>query len=793
MLQDLRFALRLFLRRPRFAAVAIATIALGIVLSATVFALVDGVLFRPLPYREPNRLVAVYGAVRAEGQFTMSASYQDLVDWRAGSRALQQLEAMVSRGGARVYGADETTLMNSTGVSEGFFDMLGVRARIGRTFTADDFRPSAPPAAVVTYHLWTTALGSDPDVLGKRLTVGAVDYTIVGVLPRAFVFPLSRRFAPDVAVPLIPGAGAHDRTARGLFLFGRLSDGVTTARAQNELDTIALRLKPLYIGRPNVHPGAFDGVSVKDLRGELTRSSKSALGLVFAAAMTVFLISCLNVVALLVAQAEERRIELAVRAAIGASRRALMRQLLVEAALLAGVSAALGWVASITAFGLVVRQLPPWLQLVGEPRLGARAGIFAAILGLITILVAGLPAFRAAVAAPRAALAAGARQGTTTHRGRHLLLATEVALAVVLLAAGSAMLRSWLRLYSQDTGMDAEHLIALRAMPPDLTEAAKRTEFNTVLAGAIRRIPGVASVAFVDMPLLQRSVKGSYFRPPRVVRHPGGMDTDVMVTSDYFATAGMRIVSGRGLEPSDRGRAVVITESLARRYWTGSNPVGITIQYGSGVREIVGVVSDARDVSLEYPVPTLFHVWDDSTAPIATLLVRFTGARGPTMAAIRSAVRAVEVTAAVTMLSTVDDLLTVSVAERNFNTLLFALFAAAALCVSLVGIYGLVSLIVARREREMGIRLALGATARGLKAFVVSATLRWIAAGLTAGLGAALFFADLLKPFVYLVQPNDPWTLVTVATGFFAVAAVTSYVPARRAARVDPVIALRAE
>jgi hypothetical protein len=272
------------------------------------------------------------------------------------------------------------------------------------------------------------------------------------------------------------------------------------------------------------------------------------------------------------------------------------------------------------------------------------------------------------------------------------------------------------------------------------------------------------------------------------------MDTDVTVTPNYFKTMGVAIRMGRGLVDADRGRGVVISESLARRYWSGTNPVGRTLDYLDGTREIVGVAGDARDVSFDRPpTPTLYHVWDEQQASIATVLVRFSGPADRMMGEIRRAIRNADGSAAITMLSTVEDLLTVSVAERNFNTLLFGVFGLSGLVVAIVGIYGLVSFVVARREREMGIRLALGASARGLKIFIVSGTLGWIAGGLACGIGLALAFAQYMKPFVYQVPENDSFTLGAVAVTFLAVAAAASYIPARRAARIDPMIALRAE
>jgi predicted permease len=798
MIQDLRFAFRLFARQRAFFATAVLTIALGVGLSATVFAVVDGVLFRPLPYRDPARLIALYGAVRAESQWTMSVSYPDLVDWRAASHTVAGLEGYsVSTAPVRVKGAQETTQVPSGVVTEGFFDMLGVQPLVGRLLLAEDFKPGAPPVAVISYKLWRSVFGGELDALGRTVERENAQFTIVGVLPRTFVFPTPRRrFAPDVMVPFeVAGADHLDRTSRGIFLVGRLAPGASLPQAQAELDAIALRLRPLFVGRPNRFPGAFDGATLRDLRWELTRGSRPVLWLVFGAVAAVFLISCVNVVGLLLAHGEDRRRELAVRTALGAGRWALVRQLLAESALMAAAGAAVGWLVSVLTLGALLRQIPQWLQLLGEPRFDERVAVFTMVMTLLTLIVVGLlPALRASAQEPQGALASGSRTATGAQRGRHALLLVEVALATVLLCAGSIMLRSWIKLYSQESGMDAGRVIAVRSSPAGLSDAPRRSRYNTLMADALRRIPGVENVAFVDMPLLQSAVKGSRFRPPALVRHPAGMDTDVTVTPDYFTTMGVPIRMGRGLVDADRGRGVVVSESLAHRYWPQTNPVGRTIDYGEGTREIVGIAADARDVSFDRPpTPTLYHVWDEQQASIATMLVRFSGPADRVMVEIRPAIRSADDSAAITMLSTVEDLLTISVAERNFNTLLFGVFGLAGVAVALVGIYGLVSFIVARREREMGIRLALGASAGGLKVFVISGTLRWIAAGLVCGIALSLAFAQNLKPFVYQVPANDPWTLGLVAVAFLGVAAVSSYVPASRAARVDPMIALRAE
>ncbi len=798
MLQDLRFAFRLFARQRGFFVTAVLTIALGIGLSATVFAVVDGVLFRPLPYQDPTRLIAVYGAARADGQSTMSVSRPDLVDWRAAAHTVAALEGYsVSGAPARVRGPEETTQVPSAAVSGGFFDMLGIQASLGRTFVAQDLEPGAPPVAVISYRLWRTAFGGGVDALGRMVERDGTQCTVVGVLPRAFVFPTPRRrFAPEVILPMdAVSPSASDRTARSLFLIGRLAPGASLQQAQAELDAIALRLMPLFVRRPNMRVGAFDGVTLRDLRYELTRTTRPVLWLVFGAVAAVFLISCANVVGLLLAHGEDRRRELAVRTALGAGRWALVRQLLVEAAVIATTGALAGWLVSVATLGVLSNQIPRWLQLMGEPRMDARVGLFAVVTTMLTLLFVGfVPAFRATVQAPQAALASGSRAATGAQRGRHALLLVEVALATLLLCAGSIMLRGWIALYSQDSGMDAGRVIAVRSFPATQADAAQRSRYNTRVADALRGIPGVEAVAFIDMPLLQSAVRGSRFVPPAQVSHPAGMDTDVIVSPDYFQAIGMPIRMGRGLSDADRGRGVVISESLARRYWPGRNPVGQTITYGDGTREIVGVAADARDVSFDRPpTPTLYHPWDEQKADLATVMVRFSGPAERLMTDIRRVIRGIDDRAAITMLSTVEDLLSVSVAERNFNTLLFGVFGLSGVVIALVGIYGLVAFIVARREREMGIRLALGASAGGLKVFIMSGTLRWIGAGLVGGVALALVFAGSLKPFVYQVPPNDPWTLGLVTVAFLVVSGAASYIPARRAARVDPMIAFRAE
>jgi predicted permease len=796
MLQDLRFAFRLFARQRGFFTTAVLTIALGVGLSATVFAVVDGVLFRPLPYTDPSRLVAVYGTDRATKDL-MAVSPRDLMEWRVGTHAFAQLEGYnVGGPSAQIRGADGSLRVRTASVTSGFLGMLGVDAAIGRRLLDEDFAPGAPPVALISHRIWATAFGGAADVMGRTILEGGQPRTIVGILPRAFVFPMpQQRFAPDVVVPFHAApAEATSRTARYLSLIGRLAANATLPQAQADIDAIVRRSQPPVAGTAAMS-GVLDGAWLTDLRRDLTDQTRGVMWLVFGAAAAVFAIASVNVVGLLLAHGEDRRRELALRTAIGARRARLVRQLLVEATVLAAAESLTGWLMALAAFPALVARTPPWLQLLGEPRMSGRGAAFSGVMMVIALVVAGLvPALRACVRAPQASLAGISRHATGMRAGRHALLLVEVALATLLLCAGSVMLRGWVALYSQDSGMDAGRIIAVRSGPLGLVEAPGRVRYDARIAEAIRRMPGGEALAFVDMPLLLRAMRGSELIPPAGDRPAGGTETDLYVTPNYLATMGIAIRMGRGLAATDRNTGVVISESVARRYWPGRSPVGETVRYGSGTREIVGVAADARDFAYDRPpTPTLYHLWRESDPPIATMVVRFSGPSGSVIAGIRRTILGVDDSAAIAMLSTVEDLLSTSVAERNFNTLLFGVFGAAGLAIALVGIYGLVAFVVARREREMGIRLALGANGRGLKLFVMAATLRWVAAGLAVGTIAATLFAQYLKPFVYLVEPSDPATLGTVAVSFLTTAAVASYVPARRAARVDPMIALRAE
>jgi putative ABC transport system permease protein len=800
MLNDLRFAARLFARNRAFSTTSVLTLALGIGLTTCVFSIVDGVLFRPLPYDEPDRLFVLSGAQRMaqQPQTRMALSLPEFRDWQR-SRSFEQLAAFETGQGPRsqVRGLEESIEVVTASISEKFLDVLGIQPALGRTFAGEEYGSSPPSVALITDGLWRRAFGADRNVIGKTMIRGEHTLAVVGVLPRRFVFPTShRRFHPDVLIPTLASAKlSASRNYRFLTVIGQLAPDVSLEQARAEMDSIAAQIAPLYVPGKGPTDRAFDGVTITPLADDLTKSSRTVLRLVFAAVVTLFALACVNVVSLLLARRADRVRELAIRTAIGAGRFRIARQLVMETALLATAAGILGWIIAQVTFDVVVSRIPAWLQLVGEPRMELRALVLTIGASMATVLACGV--LPAVVSTRDVAGGTLLREGrhTSGRAGKWMLVAGEIALAMILLAAGAIMLHGWVRLQSEEIGVDGSRIMVVRSVPGGPFDATARMLYRGRLFDALRRLPGAEAVAFTDAPLLSRAMRGSRFIPPFEVRGPEGMDTDLLVSPGYFAVMGIPIRIGRALTDADRDRGVVISETAARRYWPGRNPVGETIRYGKETRQIVGVAADVRDYSMDLPATsTLYHVWTDSPPGLtATMVVRFSGEAPAFTGRVRAAVQSIDEGAIIGTLGTFDDLLGRSVAERRFNTVLLGTFAAAGLIIALVGVYGIVGIQVAQRRREMGIRAALGASPQRLKSLVVGGALRPVCAGLVAGTAGALLLARYLRPFVYAIEPTDPATLCVVGILFAGVALAASYFPARRAAAVDPIMVLRAE
>jgi putative ABC transport system permease protein len=800
MWHDLRFALRLLRRRPVFAATAVVTLALGIGLTTAVFSVVDGVLFRPLPYAEPGRLYALFGAQRdaVNPALPRSVSLPEFQDWER-NRSFLQLAAFETAQGpqTQVRGTEESIQVTTASISAHFFDVLGATPVVGRSFRPEEYDARPASVAVISDAVWRKAFRGDPRAMGQTIMRGEWPLTIVGILPPSFVFPVqARRFEPDV---LVPGVGwpqlSSSRTHRYLTVIGRLAPGRSVYDARAEMAGIARRIAPLYVPETGNRDTAFDAVTVRPLGDYLGATSRPVLRLVFGAVVLLLVLACVNVAGLLLSRGPDRERELAIRTAMGAGRSRIMRQLLVESSVLAIVSSLAGWCVAFVTLEVMTARIPSRLQLIGEPHLNARALALTMGCTVLVVFACGLAPTVAWCCRAAGRLPVAGHTFSPRRRGRGVI-ALEVALSTVLLAGGAVLLHSWLRLQSADVGVDATRVMVIRSVPSGPFSAPDRVRYTQRVVDALRRVPGAEAVSFTDVPILSRSLRGSSFIPPLSI--PGTaaarQDTDMLVGPHYFETMGIPIRQGRALTDGDRGRAVVVSETLARRYWPDRSPVGEVIRYGDGTRHIVGVVGDVRDYAMDMPpMSTMYHAWDDTRGLTATMMVRFSGPATAIATRARAAIRSIDEGAMVTVAGTYTDLLGRSVAERSFNTMLLGFFAAAGLLITLVGLYGVVAVHVLQRRQEMAIRAALGATPRRLNVAVVRSALVPVAIGVVLGTGCAILAAEYLQPFVYEVEPADPWTLGLVSLLFLALAAAASFLAGRGVAGGSPLAALRAD
>jgi putative ABC transport system permease protein len=789
MVQDLRFAFRLFARQRGFFLLVVLAIGFGIGLSATVFAFVDGVLFRPLPYRDPGHLYAMFGAVRGDNPGSrLSVSPADLADWKAMSHSWSALEAFEF---ARPVGVEldgSVTFVPAAGISAGLLQTLGVEPAIGRPFVPADFAPGAPPVALMTFEAWQRVLAGDSAVLGRTVGAGPAAATIVGILPPGFLFPnFQARGLPDILRPMLR-RDDPTRATRSLSLIGRIRDGVTSAQAATEMNAIALALKPRYHGPATFHPGAFDSAMVIPLAEHLSVRARGRFLTIFGSVLLVLLLTCVNACALLLARGSDRARELGVRSALGASRSRLVRQLFVESMVICVTGALVGIAAAGLGIRVIATRIPGNLLLLKTPQMDVRLLGFVCLVTAAASILAGLwPALR--FSNTQEFCSGSAAVATATRRGgpQLLLLGAEMALATALVVGGTLMLSSLWKIYSERIGLSTDRVLTLgvgrlpgpQQEPPD---------FARVMAG-IRALPEVESAGLTTGPLLDNGNMGSRFRFPPGVR----WIDDLTVSSEYFETLGIPLIAGRVFRSGPSvGAEVVVSRALQQAAWPNQNPIGQRLSSSDGDAEVVGVVEDARDVSLDrVSAPTVYLPVDPGLSA-ATLLIR---TRVPPLAAVddvRRALRVADPTLLVSSVKTLRERADRSIAERRFNTVLFGLFGVAGLALAGIGVYGIVAYAIARRFRELGIRRALGAGSWRIAVAAAGAPLSAALVGVLVGLGAAYSASQSLRAFVYEIAPTAPW-IYAMAGGILLLAAVAaSWAPIRRATRIDPMIALRA-
>jgi len=800
-LRDLRQGLRAIARRPGVAAVAVVTLAVGIGASAAIFTVVNAVLLRPLPYREAARLVAAFAHETRRGEARNPTSPADFLEWGRGSAALHRLTA-AHPWSPVLTGRGRPEELPALKASPSLFDLLGAEPALGRVFHS----PSEEPQVVLSHGLWQRRFGADPGVIGQALTLDGKSYVVAGVMPPGFRFPPFWATDAELWAPLVFTAEAEASHSRFLRVFGRLRPGASLEQARAELGMVARRLET---ERPESNAGI--GVTVEALQEPVVSRVRPALLVLAGSVAFVLLIACANVTSLLLAQGLSRGKEVAIRAALGASRSRLFRQWLAESLVLA-CAGGLGGLLLARASVSVLRVLSPdSLPRLDEIALDGRVVAFTLGLSLATGLLFGLlPALRSS----RADLVESLKQGerVASGRGRHrmhdLLVIAEFALALVLLVGAGLLIKSFLLLQRPQTGFRSDGLLTLNLSlsGSPFAEPARRPVFFRELAERVRSIPGVEGAGFVNhVPVGGDTWSTSFTIEGRPDPEPRDTPQAVMrtTTAEYLGTMGIPLLRGRALEPRDGADApavVLVNQALARRYWPGADPVGSRIRLGGAasdapLRTIVGVVADSVQAGLIDPVrpEVLFPYPQDPVGWYkgTTLVVRTAAAPRLLAEAVKAQVWALGPDLPVTRVRTMEEILAEAVGQDRFKTLLLGLLAGVALLLAAVGIYGVMAYSVGRRAHEIGVRMALGARAAEVFAMVVGQGLRLSALGAALGLVGALGLSRVLAGLLHGVSPTDPGTFAAVTLLLTAVAALACSLPARRAARVDPLVALR--
>ncbi|HEY9427763.1 MAG TPA: ABC transporter permease [Gemmatimonadaceae bacterium] len=810
LIQDIRYALRKLLRAPGFAIVAVATLALAIGATTAVFSIVNGVLLQPLPYSDPARVVSVSSTGKSGEPVYMSSL--DYIDYRDGSRSFDAM-AQYTRESVNLTGSGVQPLrLSEARVGARFFDVLGVRAQRGRFFTASEDSPDAPKVVVISDALWRGRFGADQGVLGKSISLDDEPYTIVGVAGPELRFPEQ----PDVWVPYVFQPYELDPNARGghsLWGIARVKPGVSIASASSELAGIAKNLAAKF---PDSNTGF--GAMAEPLRDRIVGNVRPALLAMLGAVGLVLLIACANVANLLLVRAAGRESEMAVRTALGAGSSRIVRQLVTESVLLALAGAALGVVLASWAVSAVVAFGPRGLPRLAEVAVDGRVLLFAAGVALLTGVLFGLaPAIQAARSSTGQSLRDGPRGSSSggAQRTRNALVVVEMALAVMLLIGAGLLMRSFIRLVNVNPGFRTEQLVTFNVTLPDAKYPfdRHRLAFTRELQGSLGQLPGTKDVAVsFGRPMERMGIITAFEVEGRAASTPDNRSISAVqpVSPEYFSALAIPLVRGRLYTASDNRRdappVVVINRELARRYFASEDPIGKRITLGmshdtagpgtpvAAGGEIIGIVGDVKQLGLDSDAGPMTYV-PFSRAPLNHVSVLVRSSADPRLleSEIRTRVRELDPNLPIFDLSTMKQVLSDSVSQPRFYLLLLGAFAGVALLLAALGVYGVISYAVSQRTRELGIRIALGASEERVVRLVLSSGFFLALAGVSAGLLTSLYSTRLLRTLLFDVPPTDPLTFIAVALLLILVAALAALIPARRAASVNPVIAMRAE
>ncbi|MDB4965612.1 MAG: efflux pump, inner rane subunit [Myxococcales bacterium] len=799
--QDVRFGWRVLRRAPGFTAVAVVTLALGIGANSAMFSLVHTVLLRPLPFPAPNELVVV--STSHPGAPIDYVSYPDLRDWRAGSRSFSDLAGVVGQT-VNLTGRDEPTRVRGSFVTANFLSMLSVQPALGRGFSAHEDEPGAERVVLVAHALWKSMFVSDPALVGKRLALNGQLFTVVGILPESF----KPWMEAEVFIPLCHYPNfSLDRAKTSAEVIGRLRPGVTADAAQAELATVARGLALAY---PATNRDR--GVVVRPLHSVLVEDVRPSLLLLFGAVALVLLIACANVSNLLLSRAVSRQREMAVRTALGAGKARLVRQLLTESLLLWGLGAVAGL--AVARVGTDLLAASPLLPRSAGPVLVLDYAVFGFTLALsfVTGLFFGaVPAMQAARTNVQEALkesGRGAGQTSGRRRMQSLLVVSQIALAVVLVTGAGLATRSLVRLNAVDPGFQPDHLLTLEYRLPrnKYPTGAGQWEFHRAVVERVQALPGVRSAAVVRALPFSGNGNSTAFVLPDRPRPPAGQEPQAEINvahPRYFATMAIPLLRGRVFSDEDRADSpavVVVNRSLAERFWPGADPVGKQLRLVGGLVDgerqvsIIGVVGDIKHQGLDDPrVPQIYAPQSQVPFIFASLVVRTELEPLALADSVRSAIWSIDGDQPVWKVRTLDWLMDSSLRSRALTARLLAAYSAFALLLAALGIYGVISYVVSQRTHEIGIRMALGAPRGRIVRSVLRRGFVLAGWGLALGGAASAALARLIRNQLFEVTASDPLTFAAALALLASVALFACWIPARRATRIDPVTALRAD
>ncbi len=810
LIKDFRYGLRSLLKHKAFTGIAVLTLALGIGANTAIFSLVNAVLLRTLPFREPDRLVMVWEEASFAGFPRNTPAPANYADWKAQNQVFEDMATFDHRS-FNLTGDGEPQKVQAYGVTANFFELLGVKPVLGRTILPEEDKPEANKVVMISYRLWQQRYGGERNVVGRDLLLSGEKYTVVGVMPAGFQFMESYI---GLWVPIaFTSEELAQRGGHYLTVIARMKPGVTVAHANADIQTIQQRIAHDYPDQA----GRL-GALVMPLRDQLAGDVRRPLLVLLVAVGFVLLIACANIANLLLSRAASRSREMAVRAALGASRGRIVRQLLVESVLLVTAGAVSGLLLASWSFAFLQRLIPDGLVLSTQLSLDLRVLGFTLLLALLTAMFFGLvPAFQAGKIDINLALKQGGGRTTLNAGGnrlRSVMVVSEVALALVLLVGAGLLIQTFLKLRDQYSGLQPENVLTMRTVLPrsKYSEQPQRAAFYKQVLERMKSLPGVVTAGYAtSIPLEWKGGTSGFFPEGRTVERASaeGLSYDAnhrQVSANYLQTMGIPLLRGRPFSESDDERAMpvaVVNETMARQYWPGEDAIGKRFKLGDPEekipwRTIVGIAGDVRQMGADVPVKAEMYlpyeqVQDQPWYAPRDLVIRTTVDPMGIVAAARKEIHQVDPAQPISNIRTMDEVLGEETASRRLGMTLLTIFAALALLLAALGIYGVLAYFVVQHTQEIGVRVALGAQRRNILALVLGKGMTLTLLGVAIGLGVALALTRLMASLLFGVSTTDPLTYAAIALLLTAVALVACYLPARRATKVDPMVALTYE